>query len=77
MARNSQKEQNLENQEQPPMPSQARPNDQVSLVDPASRVPQPAPYDDIVIDHVESRPQSEPDPEPVVITGDDGSITIK
>lgn len=77
MARNTQRERNLESQEQSPTPSQAHPNDQVSLVDPLSRVPQPAPYDDIVIGHAEVRPEMQPDPDPVVATDDQGNITIK
>jgi hypothetical protein len=39
-------------------------------------VPQPDPYGDIVIDVVETMPEMQPDPEPVVVYGDDGSITI-
>jgi hypothetical protein len=42
-----------------------------------SRVPQPDPYADIVIGVVESRPPSEPAPEPVVFVDDNGTITIK
>jgi hypothetical protein len=46
-------------------------------VDPVSRVPQPDPYSDIVIDVVESRPAYEPAPQPVVSVDDNGTITIK
>jgi hypothetical protein len=38
-------------------------------------VPQPDPYDDIVVDVVESKPE-QVDPEPVVTIDDNGIITI-
>ena len=77
MVRSSQKEQTLANQESLPTPTQPPQERQVSLVDPVSRVPQPDPYADIVIDVVESRPAYEPAPQPVVSVDDNGTITIK
>ena len=76
MVRSSQKEQTLANQEQPLTPSPSPQERQVSLVGPQAQVPQPDPYGDIVIDVVETMPEMQPDPTPVVTTGDDGSITI-
>ena len=76
MVRSSQKEQTLDNQELPPTPSPSPQEHQVSLVDPVSRVPQPDPYDDIVISTVPARPKAQPAPEPVVTFDNDGSITI-
>ena len=76
MARSSQKEQTQYNQEPSPTPSPSPQEHQASLVDPVSRVPQPEPYDDIVIGTVEAKPEAQPDPEPVVTFGNDGSITI-
>lgn len=43
---------------------------------PPAQVPQWGPTPDIVIDVVETMPEMQPDPTPVVTTGDDGSITI-
>jgi len=76
MVRNSQKEQTLDNQELPPTPSPSPQQHQVSLVGPPAQVPQWGPTPDIVIDVVETMPEMQPDPTPVVTTGDDGSITI-
>lgn len=77
MARNSQMARTQPNQEQSPMPSPAPQADPVSLVGPPARVPQPDPYEDIVVGRVEPRPKAQPSPAPVATYGDDGSITIQ
>ena len=76
MVRSSQKEQILDNQEQPPTPSPSPQERQVSLVGPPAQVPQWGPVPDMVIDVVEPTPAMQPDPTPVATYGDDGSITI-
>lgn len=76
MVRSSQKEQTLDNQEPPLTPSPSPQGRQVSLVGPPAQVHQWGPTPDIVIDVVETMPEMQPDPTPVITTGDDGSITI-
>lgn len=49
----------------------------VSLIAGPADVPQPGPSKEIVIKDVPPRPVPEPMPAPVVVYGDDGSITIK
>ena len=76
MVRSSRKEQTLDNQEQLPTPSPSPQGRQVSLVGPPAQVHQWGPVPDMVIGEVEPTPAMQPDPTPVVTTGDDGSITI-
>lgn len=76
MARNSQTAQTQPSPEPSPTPSPAPQSGPVSLVGPPAQVEQQRPYDDIVVDHVKTRPVVQPDPAPVVTVDDDGSITI-
>ena len=76
MARSLQKELTPDNQDPSLTPSQPLQQDPVSLVGPPAKVEQWGPTPDIVIGKVEPSPGFEPDPEPVVTFGDDGSITI-
>ena len=76
MARNTQREQNLENQE-PSLTLSPQPQDNpVSLVGPPAQVEQWGPTPDIVIDVVATPAAMVPDPTPVVTFDDNGSITI-
>ena len=76
MALNSQTARTQPKREQSPTPSPHPQPDLASLAGPPARVPQQPPYEDMVVDHVETRPVAQPDPVPVVTFGDDGSITI-
>jgi len=76
MARNTQREQNLENQEPSLMPSPQPQDNPVSLVGPPAQVQQWGPTPDIVIDVVATPAAMVPDPTPVVAFGDNGSIII-
>ena len=77
MARNSQTARTQPNQEPSPTPSPRPQADPVSLVGPPARVPQPAPFEGMVVGHVEPKPKAPRAPEPVATYGDDGSITIR
>lgn len=58
------------------MPSPQPKANPVSLQGPPADVPQHGPTPDIVIGKVDSKPEPEAAPTPVVEYGDDGSITI-